>query len=76
MIKQIPLLANRANRKNRCESSFDDGGGTAFLVTPCDVCSRIDWVCHAYCLMTNHCHFLVETVNDKFYQDAPIKWLE
>jgi REP element-mobilizing transposase RayT len=26
------------------------------------VCERFNWVCHAYCLMTNHYHLLVETI--------------
>jgi REP element-mobilizing transposase RayT len=25
------------------------------------VCERFNWVCHAYCLMTNHYHLVVET---------------
>ena len=24
-------------------------------------CNRFDWYCHAYCLMDNHCHLLIET---------------
>jgi len=27
-----------------------------------EVCSRFRWICHAYCLMTNHYHVVVETV--------------
>jgi REP-associated tyrosine transposase len=27
------------------------------------VCSRYNWVIHAYCQMTNHYHFLVETAD-------------
>ena len=27
-----------------------------------DVCRRYNWVCHAYCLMANHYHIVVETV--------------
>jgi REP element-mobilizing transposase RayT len=26
------------------------------------VCERFNWICHAYCLMTDHYHLLVETV--------------
>lgn len=26
-----------------------------------EVCERFNWVCHAYCLMTNHYHVLIET---------------
>jgi REP element-mobilizing transposase RayT len=26
-----------------------------------DVVARLNWVCHAYCLMDNHYHLLIET---------------
>ena len=26
-----------------------------------NACNRLDWYCHAYCLMTNHYHLLIET---------------
>jgi REP element-mobilizing transposase RayT len=25
------------------------------------VCARFNWICHAYCLMTNHYHLVIET---------------
>ncbi len=25
------------------------------------VCERFNWVCHAYCLMSNHYHLVIET---------------
>ena len=28
-----------------------------------EVCTRYNWLCHAYCLMDNHFHILVETVD-------------
>ena len=28
-----------------------------------DVCNRHDWLCHAYCLMDNHFHIIVETLD-------------
>jgi len=28
-----------------------------------DVCDRFNWRCHAYCEMTNHYHFVVETLD-------------
>jgi len=33
----------------------------AWLVTLAQVCERFNWVCHAYCQMTNHYHLVVET---------------
>lgn len=38
---------------NRDRQTFLDGLG--------EVCSRMQWVCYAYCLMTNHYHIVVET---------------
>ena len=32
-----------------------------FLVLFSEVCKRFNWRCHAYCLMTNHYHLLIET---------------
>jgi putative transposase len=32
-----------------------------FLQVSTDVCERYNWVVHAYCLMSNHYHLLVET---------------
>ncbi len=32
-----------------------------FLALLSEVCQRFNWVIHAYCLMTNHYHLLVET---------------
>ena len=26
-----------------------------------DACERFNWACHAYCLMSNHYHLLIET---------------
>ena len=33
----------------------------AFLAIVAPVCDRYSWVCHSYCLMTNHYHLLIET---------------
>ena len=33
----------------------------AFLDVLGEVCERFNWVCHAYCLMGNHYHLLMET---------------
>ncbi len=39
----------------------DDRDRTAFLAVLAHTCKRCNWVCHGYCLMTNHYHLLVET---------------
>ena len=40
---------------------MDDSDREIFLDVLADVCARFNWVVHAYCLMTNHCHVLIET---------------
>ena len=40
---------------------LDDGDRVQFLDTLKQVCTRFNWVLHAYCLMDNHYHLLVET---------------
>jgi putative transposase len=39
----------------------DDRDRTAFLTLLAHVLDRFGWVCHAYCLMDNHYHLLLET---------------
>ncbi|MEN8259758.1 MAG: transposase, partial [Pseudomonadota bacterium] len=39
----------------------DEQDRHAFLDNLSRVCERYRWLCHAYCLMSNHCHLLVET---------------
>ncbi len=49
-------------RGDRREDIYlDDQDRRAFLGLLGRVCQRFDWACHAYCLMTNHYHLLVET---------------
>ncbi len=40
----------------------DDHDRSQFLVILEEVVKRYNWLCHAYCLMDNHYHILVETV--------------
>ena len=50
------------SRGNRRESIYlNDGDFIAFLTLLAEVCERFNWLIHAYCLMTNHYHLLVET---------------
>ena len=39
----------------------DDTDRQNFLNTLQHVSKRYNWICHAYCLMTNHYHLLIET---------------
>jgi len=49
-------------RGNRQEDIFeDDKDRKNFLSIFQAVCERFNWVCHAYCLMSNHYHLLIET---------------
>ncbi|MDX2250708.1 MAG: transposase, partial [Nitrospira sp.] len=39
----------------------DDADRTSFLTLLAHVIDRFGWRCHAYCLMDNHYHLLLET---------------
>ena len=45
----------------RADIFFTDDDRHAFLAILGKVCGRYNWLCHAYCLMGNHYHLLVET---------------
>jgi putative transposase len=50
------------SRGNRHEAIFvDDGDRDRFLVMFSEVAVLFRWHCHAYCLMSNHYHLLLET---------------
>ena len=52
------------SRGNRREVIFeDDSDQDTFLKLFQEACERFHWRCHAYCLMTNHYHFVVETLD-------------
>jgi putative transposase len=40
---------------------WDDGDRSFWTSNFADVCQRFNWRCHAYCLMSNHYHIIVET---------------
>lgn len=52
-------FAGRGNARQKI--FFNNGDRQLFLQTLAQVVSRYSWVCHAYCLMTNHYQLLVET---------------
>lgn len=52
-------LTSRGNARQRVFLS--DADRELFLDTLSHVVSRYSWICHAYCLMANHYHLLVET---------------
>ena len=62
-------LYHLTSRGDRREDIFlDDGDRLMFLDVLASVCARFHWACHAYCLMSNHYHLLIETrkIQDPF----------
>jgi len=50
------------NRGDRREPIFrDDSDRVRFLETLGECCGKTEWQIHAYCLMGNHFHMVVET---------------
>jgi len=55
-------LYHVTSRGNAREEIFDeDGDRKAFLEILGKVVDRFNWLCHAYCLMDNHYHLVIET---------------
>jgi REP element-mobilizing transposase RayT len=55
-------LYHVTSRGDRRENIYEiDHDRQAFLSVLADVCAQCNWVCHAYCLMDNHYHLLIET---------------
>ncbi len=55
-------LYHLTSRGDRSGSIFeDDEDRRQFLRTLAEVVERFNWACHAYCLMANHYHLVVET---------------
>jgi putative transposase len=52
-------LTSRGNARQRIVR--DDTDRQTWLATVAQVIARFGWFCHAYCLMDNHYHLLVET---------------
>ena len=61
-IEYPDALYHVTSRGNRQEDIYlDDQDRNAFLKTLSRVCDRFNWVCHSYCLMSNHYHLMIET---------------
>src|SRR5438876_2099097 len=61
------------NRGDRREPIFkDDADRKRFLETLAEACGKTQWQVHAYCLMTNHFHLVVETPQANLV--AGMKW--
>ena len=62
------------NRGDRREPIFkDDADREHFLETLGQACAKTGWHVHAYCLMPNHFHLVVETPQANLV--AGMKWL-
>lgn len=57
-------LFHVTSRGDRREAIFlDDSDRHKWLTLLGEVCQRFNWACHAYCLMDNHFHIVVETAD-------------
>ena len=55
-------LYHITSRGNRHEDIYlGDKDRNTFLQILSQVCDRFNWVCHSYCLMSNHYHLMIET---------------
>lgn len=52
-------ITSRGNARERIYLEDEDYDG--FLDCLCSVVKRFNWILHAYCLMSNHYHLLIET---------------
>ncbi|WP_425470237.1 transposase [Thiocapsa rosea] len=53
----------RGNERRSIFLGDADGDWVAFLGVLGQTRERFNWICHAYCLMTNHDHLLLETTD-------------
>jgi len=62
-VEYAGALYHVTSRGNRREDIFlDEGDRLVWLSVFAEVCERFNWRCHAWCLMDNHYHILVETI--------------
>ena len=65
-------LTARGNARQKI--FFSDADRQLFMDTLAGLVFRYGWICHAYCLMANHYHLLVETPEANLV--AGMKWLQ
>jgi len=65
-------LMSRGDRRERI--FLDDVDRQDFLKTLAEACQKTGWQVHAYCLMTNHYHLVVETPEPNLV--AGMAWLQ
>jgi len=55
-------LYHVTSRGDRREAIYEEDNDRNALISMLEgVCDRYNWICHAYCLMSNHYHLLIET---------------
>ena len=68
-IEYAGALYHVTSRGDRREDIYlDDEDRLIGLSVFSDVCSRFNWRCHAWCLMDNHYHIVVETIDGNLSQ--------
>ena len=68
-IEYAGALYHVTSRGDRREDIFfDDVDREIWLTLFAKVCSRFNWRCHAWCLMDNHYHILLETIEGNLSQ--------
>src|SRR5947209_17225767 len=72
---QFPgAIYHAMSRGDRGEGIFlDDVDRQDFRKTLAEACQKTDWQLHAYCLMRNHFHLVVETPNADLVEG--MRWL-
>ncbi len=65
-------VMSRGNRQE--EICRDDTDRERFLETLTEVCARTGWIIHAYVLMSNHYHILLETPEPNLI--VGMKWFQ
>src|SRR5207247_2049543 len=72
-VEYADAIYHLMNRGDRREPIFkDDADRERFLETLAEACGKTQWQIHAYCLMTNHFHLVVETPQANLV--AGMKW--
>ena len=57
------VLYHVTSRGDRREAIFEDDDRVRFLEILGAVVFEYNWLCHGYCLMDNHYHLIIETLD-------------
>ena len=73
---QYPGAMYHVMSRGNCRQDIylDDVDRQDFLKTLAEACQKSGWLAHAYCLMTNHYHLVVETPNANLV--SGMAWLQ